>query len=654
LSDRPNKFKLASVRVALLLLLAGSAAMAQEIGEEIVVTPARAPQKASDALSPVTVVPTAAIADSKAVDETLRNDPSYATFRRSSSLVADPSSQGVNLRGIGPSGISRALVLDDGVPLNDGFGGWVYWDSIPRLSIERVEIAEGASSALYGSAAMGGVLQLVSRPIVDRAIIEIEGGSFDTGSAAISAAKTNGEFGLAIDLEGLTTNGHQVIASPGAVDQNASSQHASGLLRGEMLLENGGRIFFRAGGFLEGENGGTPLTTANARQADYAIGLSEKDLELRFFGRFGRFDQGRSKILPDAFTRTSEQLASNQSAPEDSQGFSAQYRAPYGITIGTDLQRVFGKSLEALQPPSTLTVRDSSGAQLSGGVFAEELLQISALSVQGALRYDYWENLGYARVQTSTDGSVQSIDLGQRTDGQLSPRLAVRYKFAPLFALRAAIYRAFRAPTLNELYRPFQVGPVRTDANAALGPESYLGGEAGFDIGPYISATGFSSQLQHPIVNVTIGPNEQQRQNLGEARFAGLELRGQYSPIAEIHLTAAYTYVRSRVAGTSLSLPEDPEHRLAGSIAFARKDLFSLILRARWMSSQFEDDQNTLRLPGFAVFDATISRELGAHWEIFGSLENALDRKYLVGLQGGVASIGQPICLRLGGRWSAF
>src|SRR5437868_11466378 len=91
-----------------------------------------------------------------------------------SSLVADPSSQGVTLRGLGPSGVSRALVLEDGVPLNDGFGGWVYWDAVARLGIARVEIAPGASSALFGSSAVGGAVEIVSRAVVDRAEVELE------------------------------------------------------------------------------------------------------------------------------------------------------------------------------------------------------------------------------------------------------------------------------------------------------------------------------------------------------------------------------------------------------------------------------------------------------------------------------------------------
>jgi iron complex outermembrane receptor protein len=639
-------------------LLQAAPAFADDLEETIVVSPARAPQRATDALTPVTVIPEPAIERSKAIDEVLRDDPSFATFRRSSSLVADPSSQGVNLRGIGPSGVSRALVLSDGIPINDGFGGWVYWDSIPRLAIEHVEIAPGASSALYGSAAMGGVVQLVSRPIRDRAEIEMQGGSDGTAIGALSFGKSDGRSGATLDVEGLTTSGYGVVATPGLVDINASSRHASALLRAETRVGDDTRVFLRLGGFRESENGGTELTTADVRQTDFAVGLSNSQLQLRIFGGLAEFAQERSRILPDAFQRASEAMASVARSPADDQGFSAQWVGPWGVTLGADLRRIFGRSIESLQPavasPAQIVARTSSGEQYEGGLFLQKLWETNTLQVQAALRGDGWRNIGDGRKEQLLSGVLRTIDLGTRDDGQISPQLAIRIRATPWLALRAAAYRSFRAPTLNELYRPFQVGPVRTDANSSLGPETYYGGEAGIDLGQWLTATAFASRLEHPIVNVTVGNNEQMRENLGEARLAGVEMRGSWSPVRPILFSAAWTFVRSRVAGTSFALPQDPEHRLTGAITFNRSDLFVLTFRASWTSSQYEDDQNTLRLPGFAVFNVSISRNLTSNLEVFASAENLFDRRYLVGLQGGVATIGQPLFLRAGFRWTIF
>ena len=89
------------------------------------------------------------------LDDSLRQVPGFSLFRRSGSRTANPTSQGVSLRGLGASGASRALVRADGIPLNDPFGGWVYWDRVPRVSVAEVEVLRGSASQLYGSAAWG-------------------------------------------------------------------------------------------------------------------------------------------------------------------------------------------------------------------------------------------------------------------------------------------------------------------------------------------------------------------------------------------------------------------------------------------------------------------------------------------------------------------
>ncbi len=92
----------------------------------------------------------------------LRQVPTFSLFRRTSSIAANPTAQGVSLRGIGPSGVSRTLVLLDDVPFNDPFGGWVYWTRVPMMNAERIEIIDGATSSLYGNYAMGGVINIVT------------------------------------------------------------------------------------------------------------------------------------------------------------------------------------------------------------------------------------------------------------------------------------------------------------------------------------------------------------------------------------------------------------------------------------------------------------------------------------------------------------
>ena len=97
----------------------------------------------------------------EAIDEALRQVPGFTLFRRSDSRTANPTSQGASLRGVGGNGASRALVLYDDIPLNDPFGGWVYWGRIPREEVSSVEVLRGGGSSLYGSGALSGVVNMV-------------------------------------------------------------------------------------------------------------------------------------------------------------------------------------------------------------------------------------------------------------------------------------------------------------------------------------------------------------------------------------------------------------------------------------------------------------------------------------------------------------
>ena len=221
---------------------------------ETVVTATRTPRPLRDAPTSVTVLPRSEIAQSptQTVDELLRTLPSFATFRRTSSLVSDPTAQGVNLRGIGPSGVSRSLVLLDGVPGNDAFGGWFYWRQIPRIGIERIEVVPGGGSAIYGNYALGGVIQVFSRPVIGPEL-EVDGaaGYPRQFSVAARAADRFGKLSGALEAEGFSTSGYPVVTpgERGPVDQDAPSDHATAT--GSFAFDAGqGLRFWAKGGYF--------------------------------------------------------------------------------------------------------------------------------------------------------------------------------------------------------------------------------------------------------------------------------------------------------------------------------------------------------------------------------------------------------------------
>src|SRR5690348_7110620 len=161
------------------------------LSEQVNVTATRTPVRLGDTPQSVVVLGHDELSSTSALtlDDTLRQVPGFSLFRRSGSRTANPTSQGVSLRGVGASGPSRALVLEDGIPLVDPFGGWVYWDRVPRQSISNIEVTEGGASDLYGSNAMGGVINVRTKPLnFSRASLEASYGNESTPDISFSSA----------------------------------------------------------------------------------------------------------------------------------------------------------------------------------------------------------------------------------------------------------------------------------------------------------------------------------------------------------------------------------------------------------------------------------------------------------------------------------
>ena len=170
--------------------------------EQLVVTATRSEQLITDVPASVNIVSNEQIERSPAVvaDDVLRQVPTFSLFRRTSSIAANPTAQGVSLRGIGPSGVSRTLVLLDDVPFNDPFGGWVYWTRVPMMNAERIEIIDGATSSLYGNYAMGGVINIVTnRPTPRSLIFKPQYGNRSTPKMDLFASDVWGKVGVTFD-----------------------------------------------------------------------------------------------------------------------------------------------------------------------------------------------------------------------------------------------------------------------------------------------------------------------------------------------------------------------------------------------------------------------------------------------------------------------
>lgn len=569
------------------------------------------------------------------IDDILRSVPGFQLFRRTSSVVANPTTMGVSLRGLGSTGASRTLLLWDGIPLNDPFGGWVYWDRIDPGELARVEVTRSASTSVFGNDAMGGVISLFSEPPrQDHERIEFDGGAFGTEELSSGFSDLWGHrWGISADFRAFNTDGYYIVPEPirGPADQRAALDFLAGDTRLDYLGAHD-RFFLRLDILAEHRNNGTLLERN-------ATGLGE--ISANYTHTFSSTDQisllswHTQEALRATFSsvnasRTTDTLAYHQTVPSDGTGAAGTWshdESTWQVLAGGDYERAEGWSHDRFP---TFT-RVSGGIQDLGGAFAQGQADFGPVRVFAGLRGDIISG-GDSFVAPSGGASVR--------------RGIARF--------RGAVYRGFRAPTLNELYRQFKTGNVTTLANAALRPETLTGGEIGVDLTgekTRASFTLYRNALSDLITNVTLSASPtaiiRQRQNAGNATAQGVEadLRRSWG---NLQGTLSYLYADSFYS-TGYRIPEVARHQGSAQLAWVhRGTLLAATVRA-W-SSQYDADMNTFLLPGYATVLVAANQRFSRSFTGIAEVENLLDRQYYVQFSP-TPNTGSPRFWRLGLRW---
>lgn len=611
-------------------------------------------------------------------DDMLRQVPGFSTFRRSSSLFANPTSQGVSLRGVGASATSRSTVLLDGIPLNDPFGGWVYWARVPEEAIESMEVANGGASDLYGGGALGGVVNLRTRS--DEAAYangEISMGSMSTPDFSFAAGAPIGRWTLAGAGQAYQTQGYISVPPDqrGAVDTSLGSGVLAGYLEASRNLGERGRLFVRGRDFGESGENGTPLQNNDTTIPALDVGVDWSSGEAgnfsaRVYGSRELYHQTFSSVAPN---RNSESLTDIQRNPSQQVGFvgtwSRLFIERHRVSAGLEAQDVRGHSEETNYHLGVATARvDAGGRQHSFGFFAQDAYSFARtwlLTIGG--RVDTWDNnTGYQDRTPLPGGTLTTKTFADRTETAFSPRVSLLKSFSHGTALNASVYRAFRAPTLNELYRNFRVGNVLTLANPALTGEHLTGGEAGVSQLLWqnrltLRGNFFWSDISDPVANVTLTNTPvlitRQKENLGVTQARGFELSGSWQVTAQVQVTGAYLFVNSTVLSYSVNpalqgnfLPQVPQNQFSFQASYAGRT-WNAGIQARFLGNQFDDDQNLLPLGRAFSLDAQVSRKLGKDTSVFFAVQNLTDDRFGIAATP-VLTVGPPIFVRGGIRFT--
>lgn len=609
-------------------------------------------------------------------DDKLRQLPGVEMFRRSPSLVANPTSQGVSLRGLGSTSASRTLVTEDDVPLNDPLGGWIHWLEQPDLSIRDVELVRGGASDLYGSSAIGGVVNVVpARPESTQAALNASYGGEGTYNESLLAQTKQGPYGLLFSGGIVGTDGYiqEAPFQRGPIDVPSNAHAQNGLV----LLERAQgplRIFARLSGFNERRHNGTPYQYNATRLFRYSAGadwntVRNATLKLRLYGSDERYRQTFSSVSstpvrggPACSSRCSEAPTKFSFVPDNELGAALHWSQPLGagllLVAGADVRDVRVWDREQSFGSST-AITNLHDHQRDSGLYAEAMWTRNAWTVTASGRVDWFQNYDGRQLTLTSAGWVPSATQPpQFSQSLFDPRLGVSRKLADHWSISASGFRAFRAPTPNELYRATQVGNQLTLANGSLLSERATGWEAGVATQRSwgtVRASYFLTQVNRPIAALTKNPSSSpillMRENLGQIESRGVSLDYELAPRRWMVIDGGYQYAHAVVSRGAQDngnwIPEVAHNMATLNLRAFQPKLGTLSLQSRMSGHMYDDDANAYLLHGYFRLDAYGSHSLGSRFEVFAAGENLLDRSIQVSATPNI-TLGQPRVARVG------
>ena len=592
------------------------------------------------------------------LDDRLHEVAGFQLFRRTSSWTANPTTEGVSLRGLGSTAASRTLVVSGQVPLNDAFGGWVHWDEIPSLGIEDVRLLRGGAADLYGSSAIGGVVDVVPvMPVQREFAVKADVGGATENTAYENALVVGAMRRMAMlgAYSGLRTDGY-IPAAPefrGTVDVPANVTAESGRLVLSTRETKSVRGFLLGNVLNEARGNGTPLQTNGTRLWRYVGGVdADGDWGHGMVRAYGSREAYRQSFSAIAADRDSEVLTKLQHVPVDELGLVVQGSKELGravtAALGVDVRDVRATDDEsAVVGGEVASTTSTSARQRETGGYADAIWLPKVWSLSGSVRVDSFRTFDARRV-VSTGAAVTALP--ELDELMVSPRLGVVKQLGHGFLLTGTGFRAFRGPTMNVLYRTGQVGQQTTLANDALLAERATGFEfGGEEVGRFgrIRATYFWTEVNRPISAVELSqtPTTEllQRQNLGQIRSRGAMVEGQTATWRGLDASFGYQLAVATVTAFNSSspaqanltgnwIPEVPRQSVTGVVNYVWPKVATLHGFASYEGKAFDDAANQYVLRPYARVDVSAERGLGRGFSVYAGAQNLLNRTIDAGL----------------------
>ncbi len=624
----------------------------------------------------------------RTLDELLARDPSFSLYRRQTALFGNPTSAGVSLRNTGATASSRSLLVLDGIPQNDPFGGWIYWARYDAAALESVRIIPSAQAAIWGNQTSAGVIQMTSNTAFqDRHSVKFGGGSQGTYGASTSNQLSNSQQTKAVSVSAFSLHSDGFFAldssQRGSIDRKLDVDLAGANAKFSFLAAPGLVIEPMLSYYKEERGNGTPLAQNATEALDFSLRVTGEDgnssWQALAYHQRREFESVFSTV---SAARTEEILALDQyDVPGRGTGgaftWQHDFSENFTLTAGADARFLSGETRETV---GTFREREAGGEQAFLGVFTAASYEISpATDLNASLRLDAWQLSEGRRFETSlASGKVLRDERHQDRDGlEPSGAIELNHAFHETLLSHLSVSSGFRLPTLNELHRPFRVRNDIVEANAELDPERFIGIEGGFTWSQSprweVKGTLFHHWISDAIANVPItDPSEQaaifgtipadgsgsQRRNVEQAQVSGIQSEIEWKPRETITCSLAGIWTKTEFTESpdqplldGKPFPQAPELRLIANASWQATAQLGIFGGGEYGASQFDDALASRSLPDYTSF------RIGISWKTEAALyqlrvENLFDEEIQTGLSNnGIRTYAAPRSLWAGVEW---
>ena len=625
----------------------------------------------------------------RTIDELLAREPSFSLYRRQSALFGNPSTAGVSLRNTGATAASRTLVLLDGVPQNDPFGGWIYWARYDAAALDSIRIVPSARAAAWGSQSPAGVIQMNGRASFnERHIVKLGGGSQGTIGTSMIHQMTDAKESKSVSFAafGLHSDGFFAVdeSQRGPIDRKLDIDLWGADVKFAWLAAPGVTVEQKFSLYTEERGNGTPLARNSTDALDFSLRVTrdEGDFSWQALAWHQRreFESVFSSVNAD---RDLETMALNQyDVPGRGTGGAITARWEHGdrwsFMAGADLRLVSGETNEDV---GTFRHREAGGDQDFAGIYGiAEYRPDDITTVNISARLDAWWLSDGRRLETTlSTGSPLRTEYPDDRDG-VDPSVALELtrQLQDNLEARVSLGTSLRVPNLNELHRPYRVRNDIVESNPELDPERFISTEAGLEWKPRkdirFGTALFHHWISDAIANVPVtdpteiaeifgnlppGGSGSIRRNVDQARVAGIEAELEWRPNQEVMLSLTGLWSETRFNESKeqrllegMPFPQAPDLRLIASGEWRPREELALFAGVEYGAAQYDDALAERRIPDYT------SARIGMTWHKKHAVyqirvENLFDEEIQTGLSSdGIRTFAAPRSLWMGAEWT--